>query len=464
MNACLYATKTLAMKIFKLLFAFLFFTLSIIAQEQIVIEPCYEGMPLQAEIVGQFTPATVPTYATSRDIMYTEIDNTAGNLSCIYSNYTIFVDPNSSTPRSDAFDLGINCEHTYPQSKGASVEPARSNMHHLFPCKENVNADRSNCPFDENPDGQTGFWYLNDQILNSVPTTMIDAYSEKIGTGFACGTFEPRESVKGDIARAVFYFYTIYRDEADTADPDFFDLQKEQMLQWHYQDPVDQKEFDRTQAIANYQDDKANPFVLDSTLARRIYFLPDAVSMGPECFTLIPVTWEFFKVSSNDHSVNLTWQTASELNNDYFLVERSSDGHQYKEIAQIAGNGTTNTVSKYSFQDVSPVQGRNYYRLKQVDADGHFQYSEIRSIDVKVISSITIFPNPVKHTLIVDGLPDRPNGNVQIINSTGKSIQQMELLNIESQYIIDLKHLPKGIYFLLIAFENQKQTYRFIKI
>ncbi len=80
--------------------------------------------------------------------------------------------------------------------------------------------------------------------------------------------FEPREDFKGNVARAAFYFYTIYRAEADEADPDFFETQRSTLCDWHDLDPVDSLEWNRNQIIASYQDDKLNPFILDCSLAR----------------------------------------------------------------------------------------------------------------------------------------------------------------------------------------------------
>ncbi|MDV7400839.1 endonuclease, partial [Arthrospira platensis SPKY1] len=83
--------------------------------------------------------------------------------------------------------------------------------------------------------------------------------------------FEPREAVKGAIARAMFYFYTMYREEADAADPDFFRQQVQTLCQWHRQAPPDARELARTRAIARHQDGKPNPFVLDASLAERAF-------------------------------------------------------------------------------------------------------------------------------------------------------------------------------------------------
>jgi hypothetical protein len=150
---------------------------------------------------------------------------------------------------------------------GAANEPQRSDMHHLFPTKDNVNSSRGNDPFAEIPDANTDVWYRLTESRSSIPTNYIDEYSEKENDSPQC--FEPREDHKGNVARAMFYFYAIYQS---VANEDFWNLQKATLLAWHYLDPVDLTEYNRTWKIAGYQDNKPNPFVLDSTLARRSWF------------------------------------------------------------------------------------------------------------------------------------------------------------------------------------------------
>ena len=145
-------------------------------------------------------------------------------------------------------------------------ETQGGDMHHIFPARVLANSDRGSLPYNEINDNSTEFWYINSTRTSNKPSTNIDGYSEKIN-----GFFEPRESVKGDVARAIMYFYTMYKPQADSADPDFFDQQKDILCQWHYDDPVDQKEWERTFNIATYQQDKPNPYVLDCSLAERAY-------------------------------------------------------------------------------------------------------------------------------------------------------------------------------------------------
>ena len=127
-----------------------------------------------------------------------------------------------------------------------------------------VNSRRGNDPYVELDDNEVDTWYFKEEERSSRPNSnVIDQYSEDRHLGF-----EPREDFKGNVARAYFYFYTMYKQQANAEDPEFFSSQVETLCDWHDLDPVDSLEWVRTYKIANYQDDKQNPFVLDCSLAR----------------------------------------------------------------------------------------------------------------------------------------------------------------------------------------------------
>jgi len=210
-----------------------------------------------------YTPSETLGYGPARDVMYRDIDSdAAGRLSGIYSGYTITLTPGED-PSQDAYSKDVNAEHVFPQSKGAGTEPRRSDIHNLYPARVQVNSARGNLPFGESPNAQTDIWYRDASTQSTVPGSEIDAYSERLGQSL----WEPREGREGDVARSVFYFYTVYRDAADAA---FFESMQAELLDWHQSDPVTAAERDRSQAIAVEQGNE-NPFVLDETLAGRIY-------------------------------------------------------------------------------------------------------------------------------------------------------------------------------------------------
>lgn len=230
--------------------------------------PGLSGQPLLDSLFDRYLPATVLSYADARDTLYAKIlAKDDDSLRCIYSGHTLYLDPTQDPTQYIYFNgapNGMNTEHAYPQSKGAADGNARSDMHHLYPARIPVNEARSSWPFAEIPDNQTQKWFWKTQTINTIPTQHIGLYAESTAS-----KFEPREASKGDVARSVFYFYTMYRNQANTADPNFFESQRLTLCQWNAQDPADSSEMIKTWRIAPYQDGKPNPFVLDCTLAQR---------------------------------------------------------------------------------------------------------------------------------------------------------------------------------------------------
>ena len=236
---------------------------------QTYIYPGIYGDELSDLIINEYSTSTTLGYSSARDTMYSIIDSNNGSVSCIYTDFSVNLIPGTD-PSITMYEGGINCEHSWPQSMGASTEPMKSDLHHLFPCKENVNSSRGNNPYSDIVDDYTDSWFYLDQMLNSIPEqNIINNYSESY-TSSNDDRFEPKENSKGNISRAMFYFNTIYQS---VADQNFFDLQKDILFEWHYNDVANQVETNRTWMIASYQDDIPNPFVIDPTLAWRIYFI-----------------------------------------------------------------------------------------------------------------------------------------------------------------------------------------------
>ena len=232
------------------------------------INDCTIGIGLCPEelitlLQEQYKTTTVLSYDNARDILYGIIDNDNAEVHGIYTNFIVNNVP-TDDPRTIVHAGGINCEHIWPLSMFTGEALMKSDLHHLRPAKSNVNSSRSNKPYGDIVDDQTDTWYWDDISETMKPSSNIDEYSET-----NVSIFEPREDRKGDIARTMFYSYTMYTDVADVG---FFIAQKEILKTWHEQDPVNEDEINRTLAIAVYQEDKPNPFILDNTLVNRAYF------------------------------------------------------------------------------------------------------------------------------------------------------------------------------------------------
>ena len=228
------------------------------------------GDELRDLLIDDFRPFVVLSYGEARDSLYGIVYNVNDSVVGIYSDHKVYLPPGADPTTAvfmDGQPNGINAEHSYPQSKGAGSGNPRADMHHLFPSRVATNSARGSLPFGEINDSSTETWYYKTFQTTTDPALAIrDNYSERTNS-----FWEPREEAKGNIARAIFYFYTMYQQQADSADPDFFDIQKDILCDWHYQDPVDQLEWERTFMIAKWQENKPNPFVLDCSLASRLY-------------------------------------------------------------------------------------------------------------------------------------------------------------------------------------------------
>ncbi len=232
------------------------------AQE--IIFPGFRGDSLTTELKRYYTPKTVLTYDQARTKLYNEVFLKNDSLECFYSGYKIPV-PSGTNILSWTAKYGIQCEHLFPRSLGSASMPALGDLHHLVPTRANINTLRRNAPFAEIPDVQTKYWIRNDKVITTIPIKDIHLYSES-----KSNVYEPFEFRKGDIARAMFYFYTFYKSEADRKSKTFFSSMLPDLCRWHRSDKVDSTEILRTLAIARVQSN-INPFIFDPTLAERCY-------------------------------------------------------------------------------------------------------------------------------------------------------------------------------------------------
>lgn len=165
------------------------------------------------------------------------------------------------------------------------------------------------------------------------------------------------------------------------------------------------------------------------------------------CVVVLPVELIFFNAQLQDQTSLLTWQTVSEENNRGFEIERSANGIGFEKIGFVKGNGTTVEVTNYNLIDESPINGMSYYRLKQMDFDGQFEYSKTVIVEYQIRSTeYRIYPNPVQDELTITNTENVKN--IVIYNALGQLLRQFTINN--SQLSIHVSDLPKGIYILKV--------------
>ncbi len=325
------------MKRISTVYLVLFFINLSFAQSDGLLYPGLTGQPLINQLRADYKPAHVLGYDAARDTMFAVIDNHNHYVTGVYSGYTIYID-STADPSTDAYNKDMNTEHTWPQSKGADTGNAHSDLHHLYPVRAEVNSSRSNDPFAEIVDTETDTWWRLDYSQSTIPTSNIDEYSEKDNSGY----FEPREDHKGNVARSMFYFYTMYQDQADS---NFFNEQKETLRQWNLLDSVDSAERQRSQLVARYQDGKENPFVLDTTLVRRAYFTPDSGSSGGDTTGSASagdvIVTEIMQNPGSVDDTNGEWfeiynTTSEAINiNHWYIRDNDTDEHQIENGSEL---------------------------------------------------------------------------------------------------------------------------------
>ncbi len=179
----------------------------------------------------------------------------------------------------------------------------------------------------------------------------------------------------------------------------------------------------------------------------------------------LPVELIQFEASpAASHTADLTWKTASELNNSHFVVERSYDGRDFQAAAIVQGNGTTQNVITYNHNDntIDLAQNTVFYRLRQVDFDGTTAYSPVRRVDFEgsiIPNSVTLYPNPTKGTVTVSFTDDEAESHaIKVIDNLGRELYKQ---TFDGQAIeLDLSSQATGIYFIIL---DSGESFKVIK-
>lgn len=182
-----------------------------------------------------------------------------------------------------------------------------------------------------------------------------------------------------------------------------------------------------------------------------------------EVFMIItPVTLTDFRVTAREKTAELNWTTAMEQNNTGFEVQRSNDGNNWSTLDFVKSkNPNSNNSTHYSFTDMDPVNGDNYYRLKQIDLDGRYTFSPIQKARFNFAgNTISISPNPVGDRLNMIVKDHYAVNSVVLLDQSGRRVYRNEGF----QNNIDVSRLARGIYFLQVSFKDgEMRTERIMK-
>ncbi|HIA06674.1 MAG TPA: T9SS type A sorting domain-containing protein [Flavobacteriales bacterium] len=172
----------------------------------------------------------------------------------------------------------------------------------------------------------------------------------------------------------------------------------------------------------------------------------------------MPIDLVSFTADLDNSDVHVDWTVASQTNNDYFNIQRSIDGFDWEDIANVAGAGSSSQMLSYSYVDTDPYLGVSYYRLKQTDYDGNFEIFEPVAVlyDIDMVE-LLISPNPVTDAIRIttDGMVHNDLNIIRIYDVKGNMVLHNNLIGVLKNYSINVDALVPGIY--IVKSKNRKQ-------
>jgi endonuclease I len=348
-----------------------------------------------------------------------------------------------------------NREHSVPQSwfnGNTSVPGPTTDYHHIFPTDKKVNSTRAN--------------FIYGEVASASYTSL---NGSKLGTSSFAGlsgtVFEPLDSFKGDVARAFLYFVTRYEDNMATYATNTEALQAFEpttfpsidipylklMIRWHALDPVSAKEIARNNAGYTFQGNR-NPYIDHPEYVTQVW---NNTCPG---LTLLPVDVVYFKGKLQADKVVLNWEVENEINFKEYVVERSNNGTYFTVIGTVAANGG----KAYTFSDDANTSkgSRVYYRLKKVDKDGSFTYSDVFSLHIPLNVKFSVYPNPASNVIQLQ-FNSNSNAIVQVViaDLIGKTLLNKVFTANNGMIKISTDDLTNGTYLVkaIVAGEQYLQ-------
>ena len=194
--------------------------------------------------------------------------------------------------------------------------------------------------------------------------------------------------------------------------------------------------------------------------------------LNPTIVAVLPIELVIFEANINDDRVDIKWITATEINNDYFTVERSVDAKTWEEVIVTAGAGNSNQILEYFEADYEPIEGISYYRLKQTDFNGAYEYFNIVPVKYVVDNSgngtISLYPSPASagETVKIE-FKNIFEAELLVVlrDIQGKEFYSKVVINIEDGKLIGVpieRHIPSGVYLITATSENQMYSQKLI--
>jgi endonuclease I len=370
-------------------------------------------------------------YDTAREEMFGNIDNVNGSVECVYTGQIV---QTTGIPNNEV----MNCEHTWPQSMGASANSSvqKCDLHHLYPTNSTANSVRGNLPF------------------GIVVNQNWSVGGSKRGTNAQGVTvFEPRNVHKGDCARSMFYFGLVYENPNS-----FLNSQEDVLRTWHTQDPVSTKETNRNNAIQEAQNNR-NPFVDHPEFMERIYsissntsrptapvyyFPSQNISVSNQITFNLPIT--------NIGNANLTISSVNSSNNA-FIVGNFTSSINPGQFGTITVTSPTSSNSESTVITIQTNTGTKSINISTSTTS----VDDISPVAKSI--SLNIYPNPVNNQATINVASNKNlNGSLtmDIFNAKGQKVLHKTYNNLNSNQIsenvnFNNEKFSNGIYFVKVS-------------
>ncbi len=197
-----------------------------------------------------------------------------------------------------------------------------------------------------------------------------------------------------------------------------------------------------------------NAIVITNPPLNKVWSLVSNISpMGP---LPLPIELIDFKGKYINNQSVLSWITASEKDNDYFILERSEDAHEFTQIGKIDGAGNSNSFLNYQFIDPKPINQVAYYRLKQIDFDGQYSYSQVIALrnNQKLNTEIKAYPNPSNGNFLITNIPFQTGEAFvcQVFNMQGELLKKdLHISDTNNNFQLQLNELKSGVYWVSLT-------------
>lgn len=405
------------------------------------------------------------TQYTITDLKPRTVDTGSANVIYdVYSTRPGGIDPYQFTPvakQCGGYKKEGDCynkEHSVPESwfNGDHGVPGdATDYNFIFPVDGYVNSHRSNYPYGE--------------VASPTWTSLNGGkLGQSIFPGVTGIVYEPIDSFKGDLARAFLYFVTRYQDTIPTwalnADASqAFDVNTfpsvkvpflKMMIKWHNLDPVSQKEICRNNGTYSYQGNR-NPYIDHPEYVDLVW---NSTCAG---LAALPVNIIYFTGKLNAENITLNWKSANEINLKEYQIECSINNNNFIPVARVKALGKEH----YSYTDINNlIPGAVYtYRLKCIDNNGSFEYSDLYSQEIPSNQELSVYPNPARNIIECKLAAWQTTASVQLTNVMGKILIAKTVSVNDGRISIPVTNINTGVYLLKI-FTGTKQVARMVSI